>query len=216
MLKSGILTSFFMPNARQKILSFIIEQQSITVEELSKVFRVTPANIRHHLSILIEQGSIKVIGQKPAGPKGRPAQIYGSCQQSDQNNLDRLSDALLSILKHSPDHGGQEQWMVEIAKHIRSDFTSDFINPTRRLYSAIHSLNRMNYRAHWEAHVENPRIMLGHCPYQAVVNAHAELCQMDASLLEQLIGKPVRQVEKLRLNAKDLPECIFIINYPPV
>jgi predicted ArsR family transcriptional regulator len=84
-----------MPNARQKILNYIHEQQSSTVDELSKVFRVTPANIRHHLSILVEQGSIKVIGQRAAAYRGRPTQIYSSSQQENLHNLDHLSGALL-------------------------------------------------------------------------------------------------------------------------
>jgi len=184
------------------------------VEELSKVFRVTPANIRHHLSILTQQGSVKIIGQKPAICKGRPAQIYASNQQSEKNNLDRLSAALLSIFGQIAYQGDRNQWVNEIANQIGAEFITDLINPTRRLYSTIHSLNRMNYHAHWEAHVENPRLMLGHCPYQTLIDDHAELCQMDASLLEKLLGRSVTQVEKLKRNARDLPECVFLINRP--
>lgn len=203
-----------MPNSRQKILNYILEQQSTTVEELSKVFRVTPANIRHHLSILTQQGSVKVIGQKPATCKGRPAQIYRSSQQSDQNNLNRLSEALLCTLMQNSGTRERNQLIIGIANQMGSEFKTDFNNPTRRLYSTIRSLNRMNYQAHWEAHIENPRIMLGHCPYRAVLDHHPELCQMDASLLENLLHTPVRQIEKLVINAKNLPECVFLINKP--
>ncbi len=203
-----------MPNARQKILQYILEQRSTSVDELSKVFHVTPANIRHHLSILTEQGSIKVIGQKPKGGKGRPVQVYASCQQMDQNNLDRLSHALLSNLVETPDQVDRTQWLKQVAYQIGSEFKTDYNNPTRRLYSAIHALNRMSYQAHWEAHLQNPRIMLGHCPYQAILDEHGELCQLDGSLLEQLLGAPVTQVEKQKLNARDIPECVFLINRP--
>lgn len=85
-----------MPNARQRILSYITEKKSATVEELSKVFKVTPANIRHHLSILVEQGSVNIIGLKPAPLKGRPTQIYSTTHQINQNNLDQLTKVLLS------------------------------------------------------------------------------------------------------------------------
>ena len=203
-----------MPNSRQKILNFIFEQQSTTVEELSKVFRVTPANIRHHLSILVEQGSVKVLGQKPAAARGRPAQIYASCQQSEKNNLSRLSEALLSTVVQGSGQTDHDVRINEIAEIIAAEFNTDFINPTRRLYSAIHSLNRMNYDAHWEARIDKPRLMLGHCPYQALLRNHAELCQMDSVLLERLLGTSVTHVEKLKLNNRDMPECIFLINPP--
>jgi predicted ArsR family transcriptional regulator len=201
-----------MSNSRQKILNYILEQQTTTVEELSIVFHVTPANIRHHLSILTEQGSITVIGQKEASQKGRPAQIYSSKQQNDQNNLDKLSDALLCtfICNSKPD---EKNRMVEnIATQMATQFITDIINPTRRLYSTIHALNRMNYQAHWEAHVLNPRIMFGHCPYQAIFNNHPELCLMDTLLLEHLLDTPVRQIEKQTINIKGLAQCVFLIN----
>jgi predicted ArsR family transcriptional regulator len=203
-----------MPNSRQKILDYILEQQSTTVEELSKVFRVTPANIRHHLSILNQQGSIKVIGQKSAVVKGRPAQIFSSSQQSDLNNLDNLSDALLCRLISNSGINERDQLIKNIASHLGAEFKTDFSNPTRRLYSTIHSLNRMNYQAHWEAHIMNPRVMLGHCPYRRILDDHPELCQLDASLLEYFMDISVRQIEKLDINAKGLPQCVFLINLP--
>jgi predicted ArsR family transcriptional regulator len=201
-----------MPNSRQKILNYIQEQQSTTVEELSRVFRVTPANIRHHLSILTEQGSITVIGQKEAYQRGRPAQIYSSKQQNDLNNLDKLSDALLCTLISNDKHDEKNQLVENIATRLASQFVTDIINPTRRLYSTIHSLNRMNYQAHWEAHVINPRIMFGHCPYQAIFKNHPELCQIDKLLLEHLLDTPVRQIEKNTINKKGLAQCVFLIN----
>ena len=203
-----------MPNSRQKILNYIHEQHSSTVEELSKVFRVTPANIRHHLSILVEQGSVKVIGQKAAAFRGRPAQIYSSSQQTDLHNLDHLSGALLSNLIVNAEPYKKNQKIKEIASFIGSEFKPDATNPTRRLYSAIRSLNRMNYQAHWEAHIENPRIMFDHCPYRSIIADHPELCQIDASLLENLLDTPVRQIDKLCIDIKGLAQCVFLINRP--
>ncbi len=199
-------------NARQKILNFILEQQSATVEELSKVFKVTPANIRHHLSILIGQGTVQIIGQKAAALRGRPAQIYGSTQQSNQNNLDYLTEALLSTLLQNSGPDERYQSLDKIARKMVANFKLDTYNPTRRLYSSIRILNRMNYHAHWEAHIENPRIMLGHCPYRAILDHHPEICQMDAFMLQELLATPVSQVDKLTLNTRGLPECVFLQN----
>ena len=203
-----------MPNARQKILNYIREQHLCTVEELSRVFRVTPADIRHHLSILSEQGSVKVIGQKALKHKGRPSQVYVSCQQSERNNLDRLSDALLVELISHKNTVETRRQITEIARHISTEFKTDYINPTRRLYSAIYSLNHMNYQAHWEAHVDHPRIMLGHCPYQAILAGHPELCLMDMALLENLLGTPVRLIERHKLDIRGLPQCVFLVDRP--
>jgi predicted ArsR family transcriptional regulator len=200
-----------MLTARQRILNYILEQQSSTVEELSKVFRVTPANIRHHLSILVGQGSVQVIGQKANAPRGRPAQIYSATQQRNQNNLDHLTEALFSTLLQDSAVDEISQYLSKIANRMVANFNLDNYNPTRRLYSSIRILNRMNYQAHWEAHIENPRIMLGHCPYSAIFDRHPEICQMDEFVLTELLGTPVLQIEKLALNARDLPQCVFLL-----
>jgi len=201
-----------MLNSRQKILNYIVEQRSTTVEELSRVFKVTPANIRHHLSILVGQGSVQVIGQKAATLRGRPAQIYSSTQLTTQNNLNHLTEALLSTLLQNSGFDEFDQSLNKIAGKMVANFNLDTYNPTQRLYSSIRILNRMNYQAHWEAHIENPHIMLGHCPYRAILDHHPEICQMDAFVLQELLGTPVRQVEMLTLNPKGLSECVFLLN----
>jgi predicted ArsR family transcriptional regulator len=203
-----------MTNARQKILNYIIEQQSATADELSKVFRVTPANIRHHLSILSGQGSLKIIGQKPRPGKGRPALIYSAAQQRDRNNLGQLADTLLSTLINSSKPGETGLILHDIARRIVNQYPVDTFNPTRRMYSSIRALNRMSYQAHWEAHIDHPRIMLGHCPYQTMLDHHPEICQLDTYVLQELLDTPVSQIEKLVLNDKGIAECIFLLGRP--
>lgn len=209
-----ILGRYPMLNARQKILNFIYEQQSTTVEELSRVFNVTQANIRHHLSILMGQGTVKVIGQKAAHFRGRQALIYSCTQRISQNNLDNLAEVLLSMSIQNTKSDDLVPILKKIANMLVVKYPVDITNPTRRLYSSIRILNHMGYQAHWEAHLENPRIMMGHCPYRAALDQHPELCQMDAFILEELSGKPARQLEKLEVNDRCLPQCIFLLNQP--
>ncbi len=199
-----------MINARQKILNYILEQQSATAEELSRVFHVTPANIRHHLSILERQGSVKVIGKKAPEGKGRPTQIYSATQQSDQDNLEQLADTLLTTLFETSPAVDKDVILRGIARQMSKKNIVDRHNPTRQLYSSIRALNRMSYQAHWEAHFDTPRIMLGHCPYMTLLEGHPEICQLDGYLLQELLDTPVRQSEKLTMDAKGLPECVFL------
>ncbi len=200
-----------MMNSRQKILNYILEQQSATVEELSKVFRVTPANIRHHLSILAGQGSVKIIGQRARKGKGRPAQIYSASLLRDQNNLEQLADTLLTTVLNMATTDGSGPKLRAIARQMVDKYILDKYNPTRRLYSSIRALNRMSYQAHWEAHSDHPRIMLGHCPYLNLLDHHPEICQLDAYVLQELLDTPVHQVEKLGPNGRGLPECVFLL-----
>ncbi len=205
-----------MANARQKILNYILEQKSATVEELSRVFTVTPANIRHHLSILIEQGSVIIIGVKPAKLKGRPAQIYGGTQQINRDNLETLTEVLLSQVLNNIGQNEAEQVLRSVADQMVANYPVDKHNPTRQLYSSIRTMNRMNYQAHWEARGENPHIMLGHCPYRGLLDRHPEICRMDGFVLEALLDAPVEQIEKLTHDERGLSKCVFFMHRPAV
>jgi predicted ArsR family transcriptional regulator len=81
--------------ARQRILEYIRNHRAATVAELSLVLQTSPSNIRHHLSILQEQGAIEVIGERPADGKGRPMKVFALAERYLGNNLDLLTSALL-------------------------------------------------------------------------------------------------------------------------
>jgi predicted ArsR family transcriptional regulator len=201
-----------MITRREKILNYIIEQQSATVEELSKVFRVTPANIRHHLSILSTAGSVQIIGQKLAEKRGRPTQIYAATIKSNQNNLDQLTEALFNVLFLDSTTEDRNALLQKIAAQMVEKYKPETFNPTRRVYASVRTLNRMNYQAHWEAHISNPRIMFSHCPYRDIVGNHPEICQLDTFVLQELLGTAITQTEKLSINSKGLAECVFWLN----
>jgi predicted ArsR family transcriptional regulator len=207
-----IIIRINMITRREKILNYIIEQQSATVEELSKVFRVTPANIRHHLSILSTEGSVQIIGQKQAQKRGRPTQIYAATSKSNQNNLNQLAEALFDILLFDSTSEDRNVLFKKIAAQMVEKYKPDTFNPTRRVYISVRTLNRMHYQAHWEAHISNPRIMFSHCPYRDIVENHPELCQLDTFMLQELLGTAVIHTEKLSINSKGLPECVFWLN----
>jgi predicted ArsR family transcriptional regulator len=182
------------------------------VDELSRVFKVTPANIRHHLSILVDQGSLDISGVKTTGIKGRPVQIFSSAVKNRLNNLENLTDILLDNYLHTIDHGDNTLALQKLASHLAARYPLDENNPTRRMYACMRVLNSMHYQAHWEAHIENPRIFFDHCPYQSISEHHPEICQMDEFLLADLLNAPVKQVERQTGSPRGLLHCVFTVS----
>jgi predicted ArsR family transcriptional regulator len=82
---------------------------------------------------------------------------------------------------------------------------------TKRLSQTIQVLSQHHYQARWEAHSDGPRLLLGHCPYAAILEKHPELCRMDAYILEELVGTSVEQVARLARNSRGMTFCIFRI-----
>jgi predicted ArsR family transcriptional regulator len=192
-----------MPNTtRQKILDYLKRSRSVSARELARVLGLTPANMRHHLGILSTDGRVEVFQQRK-GNRGRPEKVYRLAGTLVGDNLSALADALLT------EANGKVQ-MEALGKRMAGEDLASGQPLMRRLVSTVERLNGTHYQARWEAGAGGPRIVLGHCPYEAVIENHPELCQMDAALLSKLLNGEVRQIAKLEKGAGGLPYCVFV------
>lgn len=189
-------------STRQKILDYLRRNRSVSSRELARFLHMTPANARHHLGILAADGRVEVVSQRRGG-KGRPEKVYRLAGTLVGDNLSALADALLT-------EAGGMVGMEALGNRIAGESLVSGQPLMRRLASAVERLNGMHYQSRWEAGAEGPRIVLGHCPYGAVIEKHPELCQMDTSLLATLLSGEVRQTAKLEIGAGGLPYCVFV------
>ena len=187
---------------RQKILDYLKRNRTVSSRELARTLHMTPANARHHLGILAGDGRVEVVSQRQSG-KGRPEKVYRLAGTLLGDNLSALADALLT-------EAGAKVEMEALGKRIAGEGAVPGQPLMRRLATAVERLNGMHYQSRWEAGAEGPRIVLGHCPYAAVIGKHPELCQMDAALLANLLAGEVRQTAKLEKGAGGLPYCAFV------
>jgi predicted ArsR family transcriptional regulator len=187
---------------RQKILDYLKRNRTVSSRELARTLHMTPANARHHLGILAADGRVEVVSQRRGG-RGRPEKVYRLAGTLVGDNLSMLVDALLT-------EASAKVEMEALGKRIAGEGAVPGQPLMRRLASTVDRLNAMHYQSRWEAGAEGPRIVLGHCPYAAVIANHPELCQMDSSLLARLLGGGVRQTAKLEKGAGGLPYCAFV------
>lgn len=191
--------------ARQKILAFLKKQNIATATEISAALRVTPANVRHHLSLLEADGLVEVASLRGQGQRGRPQKVYRLGDAVLGDNLAPLADALLGQV--SPEQ--VESMLQALGRALAGPLPERSTPLMRRLALTVERLNAMRYHARWEAHSTGPRIVLGHCPYAAVIEGHPELCRMDAILLQMLLGVSVEQLAKLERTEMGNVYCIF-------
>ena len=174
--------------------------------------QMTPANARHHLNILVEQGALVQVGERlPASQRGRPERVYRLAESLRANNLALLAAILLKIhfTLDDPDEF-EEKLQVLVSELI--DSAGEMIpqrNLGTRLVQMVQLLNRLNYQARWEARPGAPDIYLGFCPYHEIISDHPELCRMDAILLQQLSGLSVEQTARLSPDRSGGKFCRF-------
>jgi DeoR family transcriptional regulator, suf operon transcriptional repressor len=178
-----------MATSRQKILLYLKKNRSASAREIARALKISAPNVRHHLSVLGTDGRVEFVAVNNREGRGRPEKLYSLPQAALGDNLSALVNALL-------DEAGPKVRTDALARRILD--TGQFLGLPiqKRLALLIEKLNEMNYQARWEAAAEGPRVILGHCPYAKVIEGHAELCTMDARILENALAQPVKQLAK--------------------
>jgi predicted ArsR family transcriptional regulator len=196
------------PTTRLRILEYIRKYQTASVKELSAQMGKSGANIRHHLAMLESNDLIEIVGVRIEG-RGRPRQVYGISRRVLGDGLDKLSGMLLDLWQSNLPDEKRETGLRFLAQRLAGE--TDLSLPImKRLVRTVAGLNELRYQAHWEASAVGPRLILGHCPYAAIIADHPELCRMDAFLLEARLGSSVEQTAKLQMSEKGLPFCAFL------
>jgi predicted ArsR family transcriptional regulator len=187
-----------MKTSRQKVLEYLGKNRAVSAREIARALRMSAADVRHHLRILVSDGRAEETSVRRGAGRGRPEKAYSLSRAALGDNLAGLAEALLT-------EAGSKVGMEAVGRRLAGDANPASLPIAKRLSPAIEKLNAMNYHARWEAGAEGPRVILGQCPYARLIEAHPELCKMDASLLAELLGRDVEQRAKLS------PVCVFVM-----
>jgi predicted ArsR family transcriptional regulator len=199
--------------SRQKVLESVRKYQSITVAELSHSLKMTPANIRHHLSILKSEGLIERMEVRQLGGRGRPEEVFGINRVFKEDGLGNLIEGILHVWRMGSTTGEYYRKIRELGIHLGGIAQiSQLPGITIKLTKCIAHLNLIGYQAHWEAGISGPRFTFWNCPYQKIIQRHPEICFMDTVLLEELTALSITQVEKLERDERGLSFCGFTGN----
>jgi predicted ArsR family transcriptional regulator len=191
-----------MQLTRQRILDFLEARGSVTTQQLAKAFGMTAQNVRRHLQIL-ERRQLVTASHQPAAGRGRPQTSYALAAQSQPNNLAGLASALL--------HGLPDAELRRAGERLIGDTSLQRGQITQRLVGAVKALAPLGYKPRWEASPNRPEVVLGHCPYAAIIEEHPELCKMDAAILHNLLGADAEQISKLQPGPQGTLQCAFLV-----
>jgi predicted ArsR family transcriptional regulator len=191
-----------MTTARQKVLTYFEKSRTASAREIARALKMSAATVRHHLRVLVSDGRLELWAARGGDGPGRPEKIYALPQATLGDNLTALSDALLT-------EAGSGVGMEALARRLAGGVNFADEPLAKSLNETIEKFNQMSYHAHWEAGSEGPRILFGHCPYATIIDRHPELCKMDATILQQLMVQPVRQV--FRAGKDGSTVCVFVM-----
>jgi predicted ArsR family transcriptional regulator len=191
-----------MITARHKVFAYLNKTRAASAREISRALKMPAANVRHHLRILASDGRLEVVSVRRHDGRGRPEKVYSLPKAVLGDNLSALANVLLA-------ETGSSVRMDTLAKRLAGETSLAGQPLSKRLNLTIEKLNRMSYRARWEAGATGPRIVLGHCPYAAIIEKHPELCRMDKALLHEMTGQSADQI--LKIGQDESSVCIFVV-----
>ena len=202
-----------MITARQRVFNCLKKHHSASAAQIGRGLDMSAATVRHHLSILLGDGRITLIGELRRRGRGRPVKIFGLSEKSLGDNFPLLSDVILGELLEGFSPVKQEKVINAIAKKFARQFGDDNLNIpiAKRLVIIVDKLNELHYQARWEAGAQGPHIFFAHCPYAAIIDKHPELCKMDESLLGELVSAQARQLAKIGQQPIGSLYCVFWI-----
>ena len=209
-----------MKTTRQQLLDILDYQPNATAVELSQILMVSAADVRHHMAALRREGVVEVVkeenrtGSVQGGQKkhaaGRPPQHYRLSVRARGDHFDRLAEALLEEILNEAPSPAKIVLLRRIAARMAGSAKPEG-SLARRLVQAVKRLNELHYEARWEARPGDPQVKLGRCPYASILPKHPELCQLDAELLEAMLGAPAVQTAKQVPDANGARYCQFVI-----
>lgn len=196
-----------MTNTRQRLIEYLRSHAAASAADLARALGLTAADVRHHLSLLTAEGLVEPAGQRRGPGAGRPERTFRLGRLAQGDSLDRLAAALLDGLSDDE----REEELRAVASRLAGALAPAGLPPARRLAALVERLNQLKYRARWEAHGEGPRVILGNCPYAAIIADHPELCRMDALLLQAHLGAPAHLRLRREPDASGEVHCLFAI-----
>ncbi len=195
-----------MQVTRQKILAYLKTHPGSSAAEISRFLEMTPANIRYHLEILGNKGTIQITGQRPVIGSGRPIFLYNLSSRALGENIIPLLRGILDVIT---DHEDRDLLIQEIASQLANHKQELSKNRITRFNEAVVHLNENNYHASWRATPDGPQVELKHCPYQNLAQTHPHLCQLDEQILSALFQTPLGLIHKRTFENNPFSPCIF-------
>ena len=153
-----------MNNTSSRIKQFLDNNDSATVEQLSRVLDLTKADIHYHISLLLKHGEIDTLQQSYQSGAGRPARQFRLIKPAPES-LSRLIIALLTT--NFPGYSDKTTHKNDPASLLANgilehscDNIDRRVSPTIRLNKIINRLSFYGIHLRWIAGKSGPMIKI--------------------------------------------------------
>jgi DeoR family transcriptional regulator, suf operon transcriptional repressor len=175
-----------MHATRQTILDTLNTHPKATVNDLAEAVGVKAITVRHHLNALLADGLVILEEQRQS--VGRPLHVFALSQAGRALYPHRYTQwisTLLEQLTESLAPSAVDHLISALAKNVAEDARAEFADlpPRQRMRRLIELLTQQGFSAQWHRTEDGLPLVELHCPYYALGQRHAEICQIDEALI---------------------------------
>jgi len=204
-----------MQSTRQEILEILKIERTATVEDLASRLELTPMTIRHHLNVLQAQNLVTATKVRRSQKVGRPRLIYTLTEAADQLFPQNYGDLARRIVTELKETVGKEETcgiFRRVAKRLATQAPPPVPGQSfeDRLNQVTRFLEGQGLLTRWQKTDRGYVFINANCPYRRVAQEHGETCEMDVTLITELLG-----VEPKRLNqGQEEQVCSYLLEVP--
>ena len=201
----------FLSTTRGRVVQ-LLRRASRTVEELARALGLTDNAVRAHLATLERDGLVQQGGMR-RGP-GKPSYTYALTPDAERmfpKAYGPLLRQFLDVLAERVSRETLEEIAREVGGRVARPYTGRGGELSTRIDSALKLLSMLGGLAELDER-DGSLVIRGYsCPLAAALPGHPEVCQLAETMLEDVIGLPVRE----RCDRGDPPRCSFEIGGAP-
>jgi predicted ArsR family transcriptional regulator len=208
-MKPTKLDKQFFSSTRGQIV-LLLRYSNKTVNELAEELNLTDNAVRAHLLTLERDRLVRQSGMVKGFRK--PHFAYGLTEEARHlfpKSYDSLLNQLLDVLKTRLSPASLKDVLLEVGQRIgKRNSAESKENIDERLDNALRTLEELGGAARVVKEDNKIFIKSESCPFADAVTEHPEVCQLAESMIEEIVGKRVKE----NCNRDSLPQCCFEIN----
>jgi DeoR family transcriptional regulator, suf operon transcriptional repressor len=198
-------------STREKVLQTLLSHPRSTIPEIAEAVGINNISVRHHLNSLQAENLVNFEEERHG--VGRPRMMYyltDSGLEKFPTNYMRLAIRMLTQMKSTLPPAAVENFFNSIATEMSTDYQDQARSLT--LEGKLNLITKMlqdeGFTVEWEKTGDSYVIRESSCPYFHVGQDHPEVCNVDKTMISNILSIPV---EKVSCVLGGSPQCTYVI-----